>query len=60
MRRLFSFIAFRALSRVPLVLSARVVVAVHVRCLRPFAMFRTCRARDLRTLVNRFSIIVDA
>jgi hypothetical protein len=31
-----------------------------VRRLRPFAMFRVCRARDLRTLVNRFSIIVDA
>jgi hypothetical protein len=60
MRRLFNFIAFRTLPRVPLVLSARVVVAVRVRRLRPFAMFRVCRARDLRTLVNRFSIIVDA
>jgi hypothetical protein len=34
--------------------------AVDARRLRPFAMFRVCRTRDLRTLVNRFSIIVDA
>jgi hypothetical protein len=51
---------FRALSRVPLLLSARVVVAIRVRRLGPFVMFRACRARDLRTLVNHLSIIVDA
>jgi hypothetical protein len=38
----------------------RVVVVVHVRCHLPLALFRECRARDPRTLVNRFAIIAHA
>jgi hypothetical protein len=37
-----------------------VFAVVRVRRLRPFALFRACRARDPRTLVNCFAIFVHA